>query len=123
VGAPKSGCTRFPLVSEGDVGVDDDSGLAESFAVVTIVSAQSIGLGWENVAGVGGAQAPARLRGPRSGILGAFSVSSTLTDSPSIQTPMSSGGEAGSGVGGLAQWRPLRDSNVMRDRDELPWVL
>ncbi len=103
--------------------MDDDSGLAESFVGVTIVPAQSIGLGWENVAGVGGAQAPACLRGPRSRISGAFSVSSALTGAPSIRTPMSSGGGAGSGVGGLAEWRPSRDSNVMRDREELPWVL
>jgi hypothetical protein len=103
--------------------VDDDSGLGESFAGVTIVPEQSIGSGWENVEGVGGTHAPARLRGPRSGISGAFSVSSALTNAPLIWTPMSSGGGAGSGVGGLAEWRPSRDSNVMKDREELPWVL
>jgi hypothetical protein len=115
VGLPKPVRRQFLLAAGEDVGVDDNSGLVESFAGVTIVPAQSIGSGWEDVVEEGAAPAVC-LRGPRSGILGAFLVSSALTNTPSI-CPQISFGVVGSGFGGVNDWRPLRDSNVMRERD------
>jgi hypothetical protein len=96
---------RFSLASGERGEGEDTSGLADSFAGVTIVPSQSIGLDWEEV----GVAPVVCLRGPRS-------VNSALTDALSIRPPISSGG-VGSGLGGVNTWRPSRDSDVMRGRD------
>jgi hypothetical protein len=115
VGLPKPARRQFLLAAGKDLGVDDNSGLAESFAGITIVPEKSISSGWEDVMKEGAAPVVC-LRGPRSGILGPFLVSSALTNTPLICTPISSGG-TGIGFGGVKNWHSLRDSNVMRERD------
>ncbi len=112
MGIPPLAFKQF-LLAAGEQGEGENtSGLADSFAGATIIPSQSIGSDWEEV----GAAPAVYLRGPRSGILGGFSVNSALTDASLIRTPISSGG-VGSGLGGVNTWHPSRDSNVMRGRD------